>query len=96
MIHQLRTYEIFEHNKAAFQQRFDQHAWRMMKRHGFEVLAFWEAVDNGGPVFVYLLQWPDEATTDDAWRSFLADEEWSSIKAATSAKHGQLVDLDAA
>ena len=30
MIHQLRIYEIFEHNKAAFHQRFRDHAARII------------------------------------------------------------------
>ncbi len=29
MIHQLRIYEIFEHNKAAFHERFTRHALRI-------------------------------------------------------------------
>ena len=30
MIHQLRMYEVFEHNKAAFYERFHKHAARIM------------------------------------------------------------------
>ena len=37
MIHQLRIYEIFGHNKVAFRARFSDHAARMMKRDRFEV-----------------------------------------------------------
>jgi hypothetical protein len=32
MIHQLRIYEIFEPNKAAFHARFRDHAARIMQR----------------------------------------------------------------
>jgi hypothetical protein len=91
MLHQLRTYQLFPENKDAFHSRFDEHAWRIMRRYGFEILAFWEAEEDGGPVFVYLLQWPDEATMASAWDAFMGDREWSDIKAATSAEHGQMV-----
>ena len=91
MIHQLRTYEIFEHNKAAFHRRFEDHAWRIMKTYGFDIVAFWEAEEDGRPVFVYLLDWPDEAAMVSAWQSFMADEEWRDIKARTGAEHGQMV-----
>ena len=34
VIHQLRIYEIFDNNKAAFHQRFEDHAQRIMKNYG--------------------------------------------------------------
>ena len=62
MIHQLRIYEIFEHNKAAFHARFRDHAVRIMRTYGFHILAMWEARTDQRTEFVYLLVWPDEAT----------------------------------
>ncbi len=62
MIHQLRTYEIFEHNKAAFHARLRDHAMRFMQRHGFQLLATWETRTAERTEFIYLLAWPDEAT----------------------------------
>ncbi len=91
MIHQLRTYEIFEHNKAAFHARFRDHAWRLMKQYGFEILAFWESAEDNKTVFRYLLQWDDEASMDAAWTAFAANEEWKEIKRVTGAEHGDLV-----
>ncbi|MBV8653530.1 MAG: NIPSNAP family protein, partial [Alphaproteobacteria bacterium] len=73
MIHQLRIYEIFEGNKAAFHARFRDHAARIMKRYGFDIIAMWEArneAKSGAPAkteFVYLLTWPDEAAKKSAW-----------------------------
>ena len=91
MIHQLRIYEIFEHNKAAFHARFRDHAMRIMKTYGFDILAMWEAQTAERREFVYLLTWPGEQTMRGAWRRFLADEEWKEIKRVTSAEHGDLV-----
>ncbi len=95
MINQLRIYEIFDHNKAAFHARFRDHAARIMARHGFRILAMWEARSEQGSEarteFVYLLAWPDEAAKDAAWESFMADEEWQEIKRRTAAEHGGLV-----
>ena len=90
-VQQLRIYEIFEGNKAAFHARFRDHAQRIMKRHGFDIIAFWETSHGGRTEFVYLLRWPDEATMKQRWTSFMADEEWSRIKRETGAAHGQLV-----
>jgi len=49
MIQQLRIYEIFEHNKEAFQARFRDHAMRIMKRYGFAFVARGRRPRNVGP-----------------------------------------------
>jgi heme-degrading monooxygenase HmoA len=91
VIHQLRIYEIFENNKAAFHQRFRDHAARIMRGYGFDIVAMWEAKTETRTEFVYLLAWPDEATKTAAWAKFMADEEWKEIKRVTGAQHGNLV-----
>ncbi|MDE3111820.1 MAG: NIPSNAP family protein [Chloroflexota bacterium] len=91
MIHQLRMYEIFDHNKDAFHARFRDHAVRIMRRHGFHIVDMWETRDEKGPFFVYLLVWPDTETKERAWAAFLSDEEWVRIKRETAAAHGELV-----
>jgi len=55
MMHQLRIYEIFEQNKAAFHDRFRDHAARIMKSYGFDIIAMWESKTNDRTEFVYLL-----------------------------------------
>ena len=62
-----------------------------MARHGFDIVAMWEARTEEGPEFVYLLRWPDEATMVAAWERFMADPEWAAIKRATAARHGRFV-----
>jgi heme-degrading monooxygenase HmoA len=91
MIQQLRIYEIFEHNKAAFHARFRDHAARIMQRYGFNILAMWETKTETRTEFVYLLEWEDEESMRSAWDKFRADEEWKEIKRITSVQHGDLV-----
>jgi heme-degrading monooxygenase HmoA len=91
MIHQLRIYEIFEHNKAAFHERFRDHAARIMQTYGFHILGMWETKTERRMEFVYLLEWQDEAVMREAWTRFMADEEWKEIKRLSSAQHGDLV-----
>ncbi|MBK1657221.1 NIPSNAP family protein [Paracraurococcus ruber] len=90
-MHQLRIYQIFDHNKAEFHARFRDHVVRIMRRHAFDIAGMWEARGEGGPEFVYLLHWPDEASMAARWADFMADEEWSRIRAETTARHGDLV-----
>jgi hypothetical protein len=91
VIQQLRIYEVFEHNKAAFHARFHNHAMPIMARHGFRILRTWETSHDGRTEFAYILEWPDVVTKERAWRAFAADEQWKEVKRATSAVHGDLV-----
>jgi hypothetical protein len=90
-LQQLRIYEINRSNKDAFHRRFQDHALRIMKRHGFRIMDMWES-DTGRKVeFVYLLTWPDKDTMDSRWKDFLADQEWIDIKRKSVAESGELV-----
>lgn len=90
-IHQLRIYEIFENNKAAFHARFRDHAARIMRKYDFDIVAMWEAKSPERTEFVYILAWADQATMEDRWVKFMADQEWSDIKKRSAAEHGTLV-----
>src|SRR4029079_11221648 len=82
MIQQLRIYEIFEDNKAAFHVRFRDHAARIMRtRYGFRIVAMWETKFADRTEFAYLLEWPDEAAQTAAWSAFLAETERCEMKA---------------
>ena len=82
-LYQLRVYQLNEPSKALFHARFRDHAMRIMKRHGFDIAATWEARHDGKPEFVYLLRWSDETALESAWKAFLADPEWIAIKRCT-------------
>jgi hypothetical protein len=90
-IQQLRIYEIYDGNKAALHARFRDHAMRIMKRHGFDIVAMWETRHGDRTELAYLLQWPDEAALNTGWAGFMADEEWARIKRETGAVHGKTV-----
>ncbi len=90
MIHQLRIYEIFEHNKSAFHARFRDYAMRIMRQYGLDRRQ-WESKSERRTEFVYLLAWQNEATKNTAWAKFMADEEWREVKRVTSAKDGDMV-----
>jgi len=89
-IHQLRIYQIFDHNKQALHDRFRDHAVRIMKKCDFNV-AMWESKRDERTEFVYILEWPDEQTMKARWAQFMADKEWSDIKRESSKVHGRLV-----
>jgi len=91
VVHQLRVYELFENTREAFHERFRDHAQRIMERYNFRIVAMWESRTGERIEFVYLLEWPDEETMKERWSAFMADQEWSDIKAETSRIHGRFV-----
>ena len=65
---------------------------RIMARYDFRIVAMWEAKSGARTEFVYLLEWPDEATMKDRWAKFMAEyAEWAGIKKETAASQGRLV-----
>src|SRR5687768_10708338 len=91
VIHQLRIYEIFDNNKGAFHDRFRDDAARIMAKYDFRIVAIWESRTSDRTEFIYLLEWPDEATLKDRWAKFMQDQEWKDIKKRTGAQHGRMV-----
>jgi hypothetical protein len=71
-LQQLRIYEINRDNRGPFHQRFQDHALRIMKKYGFNVVGMWESDTGEKLQLVYVLDWPDRATMDSAWKAFLA------------------------
>jgi hypothetical protein len=90
VVHQLRTYQIFDATRQRFHDRFRDHAMRIMARYDFNIVATWETRSDDRIEFVYLLEWPDEATMRDRWTRFMADREWVDIKQRTRI-HGPMV-----
>jgi hypothetical protein len=90
-IYQLRIYEIFDRNAAAFHERFRDHALRIMRNYEFDVVSIWETRSGEKREFVYIVRWPDEAMMKDRWAKFMADKEWAQIKDATAASDGRMV-----
>lgn len=90
-IHQLRVYDLEPGKTAVFHARFRDHAARIMRRHGFRILAMWDMPTPEGPKFAYLLEWPDDAAMKAGWAAFMADKEWSAIKAETRKRHGSIM-----
>lgn len=91
-VHQLRIYEIPKENRQVFLDRFRDHALRIMKKYGFNIVSIWESEFEGKTEFVYLLEWKDENTMKMAWQGFMADKEWKDIKVQTAKLHGDFVN----
>lgn len=92
VVHQLRIYTLNAANKDVFHERFEKQAMPIMARYDFNIISTWESTFDGETEFVYLLEWPDEATLKRQWAKFMADEEWQRIKKETGGKYGSFVE----
>lgn len=91
-VYQLRIYKLFDRNKKEFYERFRDHALRIMKKYGFNIVKMWQSNNNSVPEFIYLLKWENENVLKKCWEEFMADEEWKNIKDLTHAKYGYMVE----
>lgn len=91
MLHQLRIYQIKPQLKEAFDKRFREHAVRIMKSHGFVIVAMWFSKFEDKTEFVYILKWQNEETMRKQWEAFMADAEWEEIKRKSRDEYGEMV-----
>lgn len=89
MIFELKRYVPHEGKAQALQQRFADVTIPVFRRVGIDLVQCWTAPDEPG-VLYYLVRFPDEAASKQAWAAFAADPEWKAAKQA-SEKEGPLL-----
>ena len=83
-VFELRTYTASPGKLAALNARFRDHTVALFKKHGMEVVGFWEPVDKeagAGEKLVYMLAHASRAAAEASWKAFRADPEWVKVKA---------------
>jgi NIPSNAP len=91
-VFELRTYTAAPGKLTALNARFRDHTIALFKKHGMEVVGFWEPVDKdsgAGDKLVYMLSHQSRAAAEASWKAFRADPEWVKVK-ADSEKDGSL------
>jgi hypothetical protein len=85
---ELRTYTTAPGKLGALNARFRDHTVSLFKKHGMEVVAFWEPTDKeagAGDKLVYLLAHASRAAAEASWKAFRDDPEWIKVKAESEA-----------
>ena len=91
MIYEIRSYDIVPGRMPAMNARFQNHTMGLFKKHGIEVVGFWEPVIGESNELVYICAFPDLATRERVWKAFMADPEWQAARKASEA-NGPLVE----
>lgn len=91
MIYELRRYDLQQHNKKQFYERFGKQLMPIMERLGFRLVGAWDTEIGTVPVTTYILAWKDLNERQEKWQALNADPEWTEIKKVTFEKYGPLV-----
>jgi hypothetical protein len=92
-VFELRTYTAAPGKLDALNARFRDHTIALFKKHGMEVVGFWEPLDKeagAGEKLVYVLAFPSRAAAEASWKAFRADPEWVKAKADSEKGGGAL------
>jgi NIPSNAP len=80
MVYELRIYRCMPGRKADLLARFRDHTMRLFKKHGIEVVGFWETVVGETDELVYITRYENWETRDKRWGAFQADSEWQAAR----------------
>jgi hypothetical protein len=90
VIYELRSYEVLPGRMPAMHARFQNHTIGIFRKHGIEVVGFWDVVIGTSNVLHYILRFDDLGHRERAWATFLADPDWLRVR-AESEKDGPIV-----
>jgi len=83
-VFELRTYTAPPGKLDSLNARFRDHTIALFKKHGMEIVGFWEPLDKeagAGEKLVYMLAHQSRAAAEASWKSFRDDPEWVKVKA---------------
>lgn len=86
MVYELRIYRCMPGRKGDVLARFRNHTMGFFRRHGIEVVGFWETVVGDLDDLVYMLRYPSWEEREKKWSAFQADPEWHKAREQSHAR----------
>lgn len=87
---ELRTYHANPGQLDNLHARFRDHTVKLFEKHGMTNIGYWVPQDNQANVLIYVLAFPNQEAREQAWKDFLADDDWKAAY-KESIKNGKLV-----
>lgn len=83
---EMRIYTTHPGKLDDLHKRFREHTNRLFTKHGMDLIGYWVPTDGDEAknTVIYILAYPDLASREKSWQSFLDDPEW---KAAFAKSH---------
>jgi NIPSNAP len=91
MIYELRIYRCMPARKSDVLARFRNHTMGFFKRHGIEVVGFWDTLVGEADELIYMTKYASWEEREKKWGAFMADQEWQRVRDETQA-HGPIVE----
>ena len=91
MIYEKRAYYVAPGRMPALHKRFSEHTLGFFKKHGINIVGFWEAYIGTTGILHYLLVFDDMAAREMAWAGMLSDQDWIRVRAQSEAD-GAILD----
>ncbi|HLP70405.1 MAG TPA: NIPSNAP family protein [Rhizobium sp.] len=92
MIYEQRVYSAIPGRLPDLLTRFREHTLGIWKRLGIEPAGFWTtAIGPDSNQLTYFLKWESLAEREAKWSSFVTDDEWLAVRAASEA-NGPIVE----
>lgn len=87
MIYEIREYITVPGRMPALVKRFNEHTFRLFKRHGMDLdfISLTAVGDNSNNELVYVLRFADYADMERKWAAFMADPDWQRARAESEA-----------
>jgi len=91
MIYELRTYRCMPGRKADVLARFRDHTMGLFKKHGIEVVGFWDTVVGDLDDLVYIVRFASADDRMKSWAAFQTDPAWHKARDKSHAR-GTIVE----
>ena len=69
----------FEGGINELHQRFREKEVAIFEKHGAEIIAVWQNLDNDS-MLIWMLAYRDRAHREEVWAAFAADPEWTQLR----------------
>jgi hypothetical protein len=88
--YELRIYYCNPGKLETLLERFTNHTTRLFEKHGMENVGYWVPINNEKNTLYYILAFPDRASRDASFKSFIEDPVWKEV-AAKSEEKGKII-----
>ena len=91
MVYELRVYRCMPGRKADLLARFREHTMGFFRKHGIQVIGFWNTVVGDQDDLIYITRYESWAERERKWGALQADPDWQRVR-AKSEEGGWLVE----
>ena len=91
MVYELRVYRCMPGRKSDVLARFRNHTMGFFRKHGVEVVGFWETLVGELDELIYIVRYSSWEEREKRWGAFQADPEWQRVREQSQAR-GEIVE----